>query len=67
MDSNGDLYLTTRGAFTVATETGTGSDVFTCETPTLGTNTACASGVLFFDGSANGFGSETMDALHIIR
>ena len=67
VDANGDLYLTARGSFTAAGATGTGSDVFTCTTPTTGTNTTCGSNSIFFDGSANGYGSETMDGLHITR
>jgi hypothetical protein len=45
----------------------TSADVFVCTAPTTGTSTACGSSSLFFDGSANGYGSETMDAFHIIR
>ena len=66
-DANGDLYLTTRGSFTVAGATGTGSDVFTCATPTTGSSTACGSSSMVFDGSVNRYGSETMDGLHINR
>ena len=66
-DSNGDLYLTTRGTFAVSGASGDASDVFTCAGHSPGTNTSCASSSLFFDGSANGFGSERMDGFHITR
>jgi hypothetical protein len=54
---NGDIYLTTRGAFDVGGLSGGDEDVFICETPTLtegttGANTtsACANISLYFDG-----------------
>ena len=62
---NGDLHLNARGAWAVSGLAGDGSDVYTCVSPTTGGSTACSSFSMFFDGSANGYGSENMDALHI--
>lgn len=65
-ETSGDIYLTTRGAFSVTGAAGDGSDIFVCGSPTTGVNTACTFS-LFWDGSANGFGSEAMDGLFIER
>lgn len=66
-EASGNIYLTVRGAFTVAGVSGDGSDVFTCAPSSLGSNTSCSAFALFFDGSANGYGAEIMDGLSIIR
>jgi hypothetical protein len=63
--SNGDLHLTTLGAFSVAGAAGDGADVFTCITHVSGANSSCGSTSLLFDGSTNGFGSGIIDGLHI--
>ncbi|WP_420628386.1 ExeM/NucH family extracellular endonuclease [Candidatus Leptofilum sp.] len=65
-EASGDIYLTTRGAFTVSGVTGDGADIFVCGSPTTGGNTACTFS-LFWDGSANGFGSEAIDGLFVER
>lgn len=62
--ATGDIYLTTRGSFTVTGASGTSTDIFTCAPGTLGTSTTCTFS-LFWDGSANGFGSENTDGIHI--
>ncbi|WP_420644030.1 DUF7594 domain-containing protein [Candidatus Leptofilum sp.] len=64
VDGNGDIYLATSGAFTVTGASGDGSDVFVCTPSSLGDTTSC-SYTLFWDGSANGFDGEIIDALSI--
>ena len=65
VDANGDIYLTTRGSFSVTGASGTATDIFTCVPGSLGATTSCTF-ALFWDGSANGFGSETTDGIHIV-
>ena len=64
--ANGDIYLTVRGAFSVPGASGTGSDIFVCVPGSTGTTTTCSYS-LYWDGSANGYGSELMDGMDIIR
>ena len=60
------IYLTTLGAFSVTGVSGDGADVFICTPSSLGTTTACTYGPgLWWDGSADGFAGEVMDALEI--
>ncbi len=61
---NNDIYLTTKGSFTVSGVSGDGSDIFVCSGSTPGSNTACTF-TMYWDGSANGYGSEISDGLHI--
>ncbi|VAW34160.1 hypothetical protein MNBD_CHLOROFLEXI01-2179, partial [hydrothermal vent metagenome] len=65
-ETNGDIYLTTRGSFTVTGASGDGADIFTCGSPTTGSSTACTFS-LFWDGSLDGFGGEAMDGLFVER
>ena len=65
-DATGDIYLTTRGAFTVTGASGNGADIFVCDPISLGNSTSCAFSA-FWDGTANGYGSEAMDGLYIER
>jgi hypothetical protein len=55
---NGDIYLSTVGDYSVGPRTGglsgTREDVFTCQSATTGTASACAGYSLYFDGSAYG-------------
>ena len=60
-----DLLLTSRGGFSLAGLTGTGADAFRCAGHGAGATTSCAEVVLVLDGSASGYGSEAMDALHL--
>lgn len=39
--ANGDIYLTTLGAFSVTGASGTGADIFICTPSSLGNTTAC--------------------------
>jgi subtilisin-like proprotein convertase family protein len=67
IDTNGDIYLTTLGIFGVTGLSGDGSDIFICVGPTTGSNTACSSFSMYFDGSALGFGAEVMDGFVIVK
>jgi len=63
--SGGNIYLSTQGDFsTGGGNAGQGVDVFACVAPTLGTNSACSSFSLFFDGSANGI-TNNLDAIDL--
>jgi subtilisin-like proprotein convertase family protein len=66
IDSNGDIYLTTAGNFSVTGVSGTGTDIFVCTPSSIGSTTSCSFS-LYWDGSANGYGSEIMDGLDIVR
>ncbi|MEW5957450.1 MAG: IPT/TIG domain-containing protein, partial [Chloroflexota bacterium] len=65
----GDLYLSTTGDLVVPFippnpgVDGQDDDVFICASPTTGTNTACASGSLFFNGGAFGLGGNDIDGI----
>ncbi len=62
------IYLTTVGAFAVIGSSGDGADIFICTPSSLGATTTCAFGPgLYWDGSANGFADEVVDALEIVR
>ena len=64
--ATGKIYLTTLGAFSVTGVTGDGADVFICTPGSLGATTTCTF-TMHWDGSANGYASEVMDALEIVR
>ena len=64
--TTGQLYLTTIDRFTVPGLSGERNDVFTFTPTSLGSSTSGSFGPgLYFDGDANGFGSERIDALAI--
>ncbi|MCB8939829.1 MAG: proprotein convertase P-domain-containing protein [Ardenticatenaceae bacterium] len=65
-ETTGDLYLTTRGSFSVSGVSGDGADIFVCTPSSLGTTTACSFS-MYWDGSAFGFGGEAMDGFRIVR
>ncbi|MCP4418931.1 MAG: hypothetical protein GY805_20125 [Chloroflexi bacterium] len=65
-ETSGDIYLTTRGSFTVSGITGDGADILLCGSPTTGSSTACTFSS-FWDGSAFGFAGEAMDGLFVER
>ena len=66
--TNGDLYLTTVGVFSVTGVSGDGADLFVCHPITLGSTTSCNFGPgLYWDGSVYGFAGEVMDAVEIVR
>ncbi len=59
---NGDLYLTTLGAFAVNGVSGDGADVLRCGSLVSGAATSC-NYTLFLDGANIGIGGEVIDAL----
>lgn len=65
IDSNGEIYLSTDGAFDVPGATGDSSDIFSFAPDSLGSNT---SGTFnsFWDGSENGFGGQNIDGLTLL-
>lgn len=60
----GGIYLTAKGSFSVTGVSGDGSDIFVCTPGSLGNTTTCTF-TMFWDGSANGYGSEIMDGLYV--
>jgi hypothetical protein len=62
--ATGQVYLTTRGPFSVTGLSGDGADIFSCDPGSLGNNTTCTYSS-FWDGSANGFAGEILDAFSI--
>jgi hypothetical protein len=61
---NGDIYLSTLGAFAVSGVTGSQEDVFVCTPTSLGTVTGCIfSSSLVFDGSLWGLAGNNIDAI----
>ncbi|MEM7131979.1 MAG: M14 family zinc carboxypeptidase [Chloroflexota bacterium] len=66
-ENTGEIYFTTRGTTSASGVTGDGSDIYVCAPSSLGNNTSCASLSIYWDGSAEGYGSEVMDALYISR
>ena len=67
-NTNGDIYLTTQGPFSVTGAGGDGADIFVCHPLSLGSTTACTFGPgLFWDGSANGFAGEVLDGFALGR
>lgn len=59
-----NIYLSTRGAFSVPGLNGDGNDIFICTPAQTGDTTVCTYS-LFWDGAANGFGTNEIDALFI--
>ena len=60
------IYLSTLGTFSVTGVSGDGADIFVCAPGTLGSATTCTFS-MYWDGSANGFTGEVVDALSIQR
>lgn len=67
LESNGDIYLSTNGAFSVSGLSGDGADIFTCVNATTGTNSACSSFSMYWDGSTHGFSGEVLDGFRIVH
>ncbi|MEZ4866506.1 MAG: M14 family metallopeptidase [Caldilineaceae bacterium] len=66
--TSGKLYLSTAGAFSVNGAAGGGADIFTCTPVSLGNTTTCTFGPgLYWEGSAHGFGSESLDGMSIAQ
>ncbi|MAT99987.1 MAG: hypothetical protein CL608_22835 [Anaerolineaceae bacterium] len=62
--SNGDIYLSTSGAFSVSGASGDASDIFVCTPLSLGETTSCTYS-LFWSGSSFGLTGLGIDALSI--
>jgi thermitase len=66
VDSLGDIYGSTVGAFSLDTLSGEDRDVFACHGPTLGEGTtSCASLSLFFDGSQYDLGINDLFSIEL--
>lgn len=64
--SNGDIYLSTTGNFSVTGVSGVNEDVFICSPASLGSNTVCTyMPSLYFDGSTWGLGGNNIDAIDL--
>ncbi|MBK9052022.1 MAG: hypothetical protein IPL78_14265 [Chloroflexi bacterium] len=64
--ANGNVYLSTLGAFSVTGVSGDGADIFICTAGSLGSTTTCTFS-MYWDGSANGFAGEVLDGFEIIN
>lgn len=64
--SSDDLYLTALGSFAVTGVSGDGADIFVCIPGSFGSTTSCTF-TLYWDGSANGFAGEVLDAFGVVR
>ncbi|MEO7838593.1 MAG: hypothetical protein ABIU06_04510, partial [Anaerolineales bacterium] len=65
--SNGEIYLSTLGDFSVIGVSGADEDVFVCEPASLGDVTACNySADLYFDGSTWGLTANDVDAFNFL-
>jgi PKD repeat protein len=62
-DATGDVYLSTRGAFSVPNVSGGSSDVFICKPDALGSSTSCTY-ASYWAGSAQGLTSDVL-GIHI--
>ncbi len=62
--SNGDIYLTTSGAFSVTGASGSASDIFVCTPLSLGETTSCTY-TLFWSGATFGLTGLAIDAMMI--
>jgi len=68
VDSNGAIYLSTLGGFSVVGISGSNEDVFVCMPTSLGNVTACNySSMLYFDGSTWGQSANDVDAFNIVE
>lgn len=65
-DNNGDLYLSSSGAFAVTGASGDAADIFRCASFVSGTNTSCTFS-LYWDGSTKFFAGEVMDGLFMVK
>ncbi|MEM9483740.1 MAG: hypothetical protein AAGA83_08615 [Cyanobacteria bacterium P01_F01_bin.116] len=64
IDTNGDIYLSTVGAYDALGVSGDGADIFSFAPNSLGTNTN-GNFNPFFDGSVNGLSSQVIDGFTI--
>jgi hypothetical protein len=65
--ANGDIYLSTLGAFSVTGVSGANNDIFICSPTSLGDVTACNfQPALYFDGSTWALGTNNIDAFNML-
>ncbi len=65
--NNGDIYLTTRGSFSVSTVSGEDEDVFVCTPVTLGDTTECTfASSRLFEGAIWGLSGDDVDAISFV-
>lgn len=62
--ANGDIYLSTNGAYTVTGLNGDQDDIFVCTPIKTGADSACTFRA-FWNGDAVGFGSERIDGIDL--
>jgi hypothetical protein len=63
----GNVYLSTLGAFSVTGATGANNDIFICFPTSLGANTACTfQSEHYFTGSTWGLGTNNIDAFNFL-
>lgn len=62
--TTGNIYITTKGPFSVTGASGDAADILLCVPGTIGENTTCTFS-LFWDGSANSFGGEIGDGIFV--
>lgn len=62
--ANSELYLTTKGRFSINGLNGSGADIFICTPTTLGSNTACTFRA-FWIGADHAFGREVVDGFSL--
>jgi hypothetical protein len=68
VDSNGNIYLSTLGDFSVTGVSGADEDVFVCMPVSLGSATACNfASALYFDGSVWGLDSNEVNAFNLLE
>ncbi|MEM9774145.1 MAG: choice-of-anchor Q domain-containing protein [Chloroflexota bacterium] len=65
-ETNNDIYLTTLDAFDTGVVSGDLADIMRCRNFTGGVNSGCVNQSVSFNGSANDFAGERIDAIHVI-
>ncbi|MCP4416001.1 MAG: hypothetical protein GY805_05220, partial [Chloroflexi bacterium] len=66
--ATGDIYMSVKNGFSVDGVSGNQLDIFVCHPTTLGGATSCTfEPVLYFDGSAVGYGGNQIDGFSIMR
>jgi len=66
-DNTDEVYLTTRGAFSVGSLTGTGTDIFICNPANFDPISACATVNEFFVAEDEGFDDKIIDGIFIVN
>jgi len=63
--SNGNIYLTTNGNFSVPGVSGDGTDIFRCQLQSTGSNTSCTYDI-FWRGSEHGLAGLSINGTHLV-